>query len=180
MTVLPAVVGTDRTTFVVTNVVEVARRVLADRTVFRLGARGLFECEAIDRRRSRDLPGRRRLMARPSPFAPYQHLVAEFEPSPTNYLHLFLLMKDIRRALAGTGPCASCRAPDARLRPAGRRSSRQAASQRDRMRTVRPHDAETMKLPEVASVFSSTERLFRWTAHGTLYNDLRTLGYGAF
>jgi GNAT superfamily N-acetyltransferase len=31
----------------------------------------------------------------------YLHLVPEFEPSPTNELHLFLLMKDIRRSLTG-------------------------------------------------------------------------------
>ena len=29
----------------------------------------------------------------------YLHLVPEFEPSPTDELHLFLLMKDIRRTL---------------------------------------------------------------------------------
>lgn len=29
----------------------------------------------------------------------YEHLVPEFEPSPTDELHLLLLMKDIRRAL---------------------------------------------------------------------------------
>ena len=29
----------------------------------------------------------------------YLHLVPEFEPSPTDELHLVLLMKDIRRAL---------------------------------------------------------------------------------
>jgi uncharacterized protein (DUF1778 family) len=64
-----AVVGTDRTTFVVTNAVEAVRRVLADRTVFLLDAEGLAEREAINRRRARDLPGLRRFMARPSPFA---------------------------------------------------------------------------------------------------------------
>ena len=32
----------------------------------------------------------------------YLHLVPEFEPSPTNDLHLLLLVKDIRRTLAGT------------------------------------------------------------------------------
>ncbi len=32
----------------------------------------------------------------------YLHLVPEFEPSPTNDLHLFLLMRDIRRTLTGT------------------------------------------------------------------------------
>lgn len=31
----------------------------------------------------------------------YLHLVPEFEPSPTDPLHLVLLMKDIRRTLAG-------------------------------------------------------------------------------
>ena len=31
----------------------------------------------------------------------YQHLVPEFEPSPTDDLHLVLLMKDIRRTLNG-------------------------------------------------------------------------------
>ena len=29
----------------------------------------------------------------------YRHLVPEFEASPTDELHLFLLMKDIRRTL---------------------------------------------------------------------------------
>jgi hypothetical protein len=29
----------------------------------------------------------------------YRHLVPEFEPSPSDDLHLFLLMKDIRRTL---------------------------------------------------------------------------------
>jgi uncharacterized protein (DUF1778 family) len=64
-----AAAGTDRTTFVVTNAVEAARRVLADRTVFDLDAEGLAEWEAINRRRARDLPGLRRLMERSSPFA---------------------------------------------------------------------------------------------------------------
>jgi hypothetical protein len=31
----------------------------------------------------------------------YLHLVPEFEPSPTDSLHLVLLMKDIRRTLRG-------------------------------------------------------------------------------
>jgi uncharacterized protein (DUF1778 family) len=63
-----AAAGTDRTTFVVTNAVEAARRVLADRTVFELDADEIAEWEAINRRRVRDLPGLRRLMERPSPF----------------------------------------------------------------------------------------------------------------
>ena len=63
-----AAAGTDRTTFVVTNAVDAARRVLADRTVFELDADALAEWEAINRRRPRDLPGLRQLMERPSPF----------------------------------------------------------------------------------------------------------------
>jgi hypothetical protein len=31
----------------------------------------------------------------------YVHLAPEFEPSPTDQLHLVLLMKDIRRTLRG-------------------------------------------------------------------------------
>jgi uncharacterized protein (DUF1778 family) len=64
-----AVAGTDPTTFVVTNAVEAARRVLADRTGFLLDAEGLAEWEAINGRRGQDLPGLRRLMARSAPFA---------------------------------------------------------------------------------------------------------------
>jgi uncharacterized protein (DUF1778 family) len=63
-----AAAGTDRATFVVTNAVEAARRVLADRTVFELDVEGLAAWEAVNRRRPRDLLGLRRLMARPSPF----------------------------------------------------------------------------------------------------------------
>jgi uncharacterized protein (DUF1778 family) len=63
-----AAAGTDRTTFVVTNAVEAARRVLADRSVFELDADALAEWESINRRRARDLPGLRRLMERRSPF----------------------------------------------------------------------------------------------------------------
>lgn len=32
----------------------------------------------------------------------YEHLVPEFEASPTDPLHIFLLMKDIRRTLSGS------------------------------------------------------------------------------
>jgi uncharacterized protein (DUF1778 family) len=63
-----AVAGTDRTTFVVTNAVEAARRVLADRTLFELDEEAVAEWEAINRRKARDLPGLRRLMERPSAF----------------------------------------------------------------------------------------------------------------
>ena len=60
---------TDLTEFVVTNAVVAARRVLADRTEFALDADALAEWEAINARRARDLPGLRKLMQRPSPFA---------------------------------------------------------------------------------------------------------------
>jgi uncharacterized protein (DUF1778 family) len=61
--------GSDLTDFVVGNAVEAARRVLADRDRFELDDRALAEWEAINARRARDLPGLRRLMERPSPFA---------------------------------------------------------------------------------------------------------------
>ena len=60
---------TDLTEFVVGNAVDAARRVLADRDHFGLDERALTEWEAINARRGRDLPGLRRLMGRPSPFA---------------------------------------------------------------------------------------------------------------
>lgn len=64
-----AVTGTDVTAFVVANAVDAARRVLADRDRFELDADAQAEWEAINARRARDLPGLRRLMERPSPFA---------------------------------------------------------------------------------------------------------------
>jgi len=60
--------GVDRTTFVVTNAVEAARRVLADQTTFELDAAALGAWEEINARPAHDLPGLRRLMERPSPF----------------------------------------------------------------------------------------------------------------
>jgi len=63
-----AAAGIDRTTFIVTNAVEAARRVLADRTSFTLDAEAVKAWEAINARSSRDLPGLARLMERPSPF----------------------------------------------------------------------------------------------------------------
>lgn len=56
------------TEFVVTNVVDAARRVLADRDRFELDARAVAEWESINARDARDLPGLRRLMERPTPF----------------------------------------------------------------------------------------------------------------
>jgi len=63
-----AVTETGLTEFVVTNAVEAARRVLADRDHFELDAEALAAWESINDRRARGLPGLRRLMVRPSPF----------------------------------------------------------------------------------------------------------------
>lgn len=63
------VTGTDLTEFVVVNAVDAARRVLADRHQFELDEDAIAAWEAINRRPARDLPGLRRLMERPSPFA---------------------------------------------------------------------------------------------------------------
>lgn len=63
-----AVTDTDLTEFVVSNAVDAARRVLADRDRFELDTEAREEWERINARRARDLPGLRRLMARLSPF----------------------------------------------------------------------------------------------------------------
>ncbi len=60
--------GTDLTEFVISNLTVAARRVLADRTEFRLDQDAAEAWDAVNRRRARDLPGLRRLMERPSPF----------------------------------------------------------------------------------------------------------------
>lgn len=60
--------GTDLTEFVISNLTVAARRVLADRTEFRLDQEATEAWDAVNRRRGRDLPGLRRLMERPSPF----------------------------------------------------------------------------------------------------------------
>jgi len=60
--------GTDLTEFVISNLTVAARRVLADRTEFRLDQEAADAWDAVNRRRGRDLPGLRRLMERPSPF----------------------------------------------------------------------------------------------------------------
>jgi uncharacterized protein (DUF1778 family) len=60
---------TDVTDFVVSNAVEAARRVLADRERFDLDAKAAEAWDAINARPARDLNGLRRLMDRPSPFA---------------------------------------------------------------------------------------------------------------
>lgn len=61
--------GTDLTEFVVSNLTVAARRVLADRTDFALEAQAAAAWDAVNRRRPRELPGLRKLMERPSPFA---------------------------------------------------------------------------------------------------------------
>ncbi len=60
--------GTDLTEFVISNLTVAARRVLADRTDFRLDPDAADAWDAVNRRLGRDLPGLRRLMDRPSPF----------------------------------------------------------------------------------------------------------------
>ncbi len=60
--------GTDLTEFVMSNLTVAARRVLADRTEFALNADSAEAWDTVNRRRTRDLPGLRRLMERPSPF----------------------------------------------------------------------------------------------------------------
>ncbi len=64
-----AATGTGLTEFVVGSAVEAARRVLADRDRFELGPAAAQAWEELNARPARDLPGLRRLMERPSPFA---------------------------------------------------------------------------------------------------------------
>lgn len=64
-----AATGTDLTEFVVVNAVDAARRVLADRGRFELDEAAVAAWDAVNARRARDLPGLRRLVQRPSPFA---------------------------------------------------------------------------------------------------------------
>lgn len=61
--------GTDLTDFVISNLTVAARRVLADRVDFSLPPEAAEAWESVNRRRGRDLPGFRRMMERPSPFA---------------------------------------------------------------------------------------------------------------
>ncbi len=61
--------GVGLTEFVIANLTVAARSILADRTRFVLDGAALECWEAINARPSRDLPGVRALMARPSPFA---------------------------------------------------------------------------------------------------------------
>lgn len=60
--------GTDVSTFVIANLTDAARRVLADRTEFFLTPEQAEEWERINDQPERDLPGLQRLLQRPSPF----------------------------------------------------------------------------------------------------------------
>lgn len=59
---------TQLTEFVITHLTIAARRVLADRTEFALSPQAAKAWEEINAQPAQDLPGLRRLMARPSPF----------------------------------------------------------------------------------------------------------------
>lgn len=60
---------TGLTEFVVSSAVNAAQRVLADRDRFELDEVAAEAWEAMNARPARNLPGLRRLMERPSPFA---------------------------------------------------------------------------------------------------------------
>jgi len=60
---------TGLTEFVVGSAVAAAQRMLADRDRFELDATAAEAWEAMNSRPARELPGLRRLMERPSPFA---------------------------------------------------------------------------------------------------------------
>lgn len=64
-----AVTGTDLTDFVVSHASDAARRVLANRDRFELGAEAIQAWEKINSWPARELPGLRSLMERPSPFS---------------------------------------------------------------------------------------------------------------
>ncbi len=63
------VTGGNLTDFAELSLTVAAQRVLADRDRFALSSQALAEWEAINSRSARDLPGLRKLMERPSPFA---------------------------------------------------------------------------------------------------------------
>ena len=60
---------TGLTEFVVSSAVNAAQQLLADRDRFELDAVAVEAWETLNARPARDLPGLRRLMERPSPFA---------------------------------------------------------------------------------------------------------------
>jgi len=61
--------GSTLTEFAEASLTAAAERILADRERFVLSAKALTEWETINARPARELPGVRRLMDRPSPFA---------------------------------------------------------------------------------------------------------------
>ena len=65
-----AALGTDRSSFLLSQGRLAAQRVLADREQFVLDADAQQEWERINNHPARSLPGLARLLERPSPFAP--------------------------------------------------------------------------------------------------------------
>jgi uncharacterized protein (DUF1778 family) len=65
-----AALGTDRSSFLLSQGRLAAQRVLADRQHFLLDEGAQQEWERINSRPARSLPGLARLLERPSPFAP--------------------------------------------------------------------------------------------------------------
>lgn len=63
------VVGTDLTSFAVTNLLDAARQVLADRDHFALDGVAVSQWDKLNEMPARDIAGLRRLMNRPSPFS---------------------------------------------------------------------------------------------------------------
>jgi uncharacterized protein (DUF1778 family) len=63
------VVGTDLTSFVVTNLLDASRQVLADRDHFALDGEAASQWNKLNEMPARDLAGLHRLMNRPSPFS---------------------------------------------------------------------------------------------------------------
>jgi uncharacterized protein (DUF1778 family) len=61
-------VGTDLTSFVVTNLVDASRQVLADRDHFVLSSEAAKHWDKMNNLPARELDSLRRLMNRPSPF----------------------------------------------------------------------------------------------------------------
>jgi len=61
--------GSDVTTFVLTNLLDASRRVLADRANFALSSQSAAEWERINALPARELRGLQTLFERPSPFA---------------------------------------------------------------------------------------------------------------
>lgn len=62
-------VGTDLTSFVITNLLDASRQVLADRDHFVLTNEVALQWDEINEMPARELSGLRRLMDRPSPFS---------------------------------------------------------------------------------------------------------------